>query len=392
MGFLKGLAVSLLSFLLFLSLAVFGLAFMLNSTILSPKFVTSELDRLNVSSLAEEIITEQPPGEEFETSLVNTIAKVEPLVKEQVSVAIYTIYDYLKGKSESLDLALTLKTTIFSSDFIISLVDELDISSFAGEFFREQLAEEIPEDMGYVVEYLDESLDDVLAELDPWLKEQISVAADPIADYLLGESQSLNVVISTEPVIESLRDNLRYAFLQSPPPELAGLSQAELERQFDEFYQEFSEQMPSTFELDESLLGTETRTDIAEALAEVEGVLEQAKQYVGYFQLGYKLLIVFMVLLLVGIVFINRDVKRTTRGLGITALIYGAIEYGGIFAANHFGGAQLAQLDLPSSLQAWLPQFIGDLLSPLEMFAIGLMVAGVVLIIVSVVYKRKPSF
>jgi len=392
MGFLKGLSVSLLSFLLFLSLAVFGLAFALNITILSPKFVTSELDRLDVSSLAEEIINEQSSEEEFGTSLVNTIAEVEPLVKEQASVAIYTIYDYLRGKSESLDLALTLKNTLLSSDFIVSLVDEFDISSFAGEFIREQLAEEIPEDMGYVLEYLDESLDDVLAELDPWLKEQISVAADPIADYILGESQSLNVVISTEPVIESLRDNLRHAFLQSPPPELAGLPQAELEREFDEFYREFSEQIPSTFELDESLLGTETPVDIAEALAEAEEELKQSRLYVGYFLLGHKLLIVFMVLLVVGIVLINRDVKRTTRGLGITALIYGAIEFGGIFAANHFGGAQLVRLDLPSSLQVWLPQFIDDFLSPLQMFAIGLMVAGVVLIIVSVVYKRKSSF
>ena len=144
--------------------------------------------------------------------------------------------------------------------------------------------------------------------------------------------------------------------------------------------------------LDEGLLGTETPANIVEALAEAEGILEQTKQYVGYFLLGYKLLIVFMVLLVVGIVLIDRDVKRITRSLGITALIYGAIEYGGIFAAKHFGGAQLAQLDLPSSLQAWLPQFMGDLLSPLEIFSIGLMVAGVVLIIVSVVYKRKSLF
>ena len=186
---------------------------------------------------------------------------------------------------------------------------------------------------------------------------------------------------------------------------------AELERKFDEVYQEFSEHMPSTFELDEDLFGTEVPTQIAEGIAEAEEGLQQARQdiaggiaeaeerleqvrpYVGYFQLGYKLLIVFMVLLVVGIVLINHDVKITTRSLGITSLIYGAIEYGGIFAANHFGGAQLAQLDLPSLFQDWLPQFVGNILSPLEMFSIGLMVAGVVLITTSFVYPmwRKPS-
>jgi len=71
MGFLKGLAVSLLSFLLFLSLSAFGLAIMLNSTILNPDFVTSQLDRLDISSLAEEIINEQNPEEEFGSALVN---------------------------------------------------------------------------------------------------------------------------------------------------------------------------------------------------------------------------------------------------------------------------------------------------------------------------------
>jgi hypothetical protein len=98
-----------------------------------------------------------------------------------------------------------------------------------------------------------------------------------------------------------------------------------------------------------------------------------------------------MVLLVLGIVVINHDVKNTTRGLGITSLTYGAIEFGGIFAADHFGGGQLVRLDLPSSLQAWLTQFVGEILSPLEMFSIGLMVVGVVLIVVSVVYMRKPS-
>ena len=53
MKFLKGLAFFLLTFLLSLSLSVFGLVFMVNSTILNPDFITSELDRLDVSSVVE---------------------------------------------------------------------------------------------------------------------------------------------------------------------------------------------------------------------------------------------------------------------------------------------------------------------------------------------------
>jgi hypothetical protein len=241
---------------------------MLNSTILNPDFVTSELNKLDVASLAEEIIIEQSLREEVGTELVNTISKVEPLVKEQVRAAIYVIYDYLLGESKSLDLPLILRNTVLSSDFVVSLVDELDVSSLAGEFVREQIIKRIPAEMGYMVEYLDESMDDVITELEPSMKEQLSTAADPIANYLLGESRSLNITISIEPAMESLRDNMWSAFLESPPSSLAGLPQAELEWRFNELYQEFAKHIPLTLEIDESLFGTEVSANTAQALDE----------------------------------------------------------------------------------------------------------------------------
>ncbi|GAJ01836.1 unnamed protein product, partial [marine sediment metagenome] len=127
------------------------------------------------------------------------------------------------------------------------------------------LSEEIPEEVEYLVESLDESLDDILIKLEPQIKAQMSAAADPIADYLLGVRQSLNVVISLEAIMESLEGILRETFLESPPADLAHLPPAELEQYFDEHFEEWSEVIPSTFELDESLLGTETPADIAEA-------------------------------------------------------------------------------------------------------------------------------
>jgi len=399
MGFLKGVALVLLSSLLFLSLSIFGLAFTLNQTILNPDFITSELDKLDVSSMADELISEQITRGEFPeelgTALVNTITKLEPLVKEQISTIADPAFDYLLGKSQNLDLAQTLNNTL-DADFIVALIDELDISSLAGEFISEQLTGEIPEELGYLAESMDELLVETLVELEPWIKEQISTAADPIFDYLLGESQSLNVVISLEPVKESLKENLWQAFLQSPPSELEGLPQAELEQYFNELYQEFSEQIPSAFELNESLLGTELPANIAEALAEAEAALEPARQYIGYFQLGYKLLIGFILLLILGIILINRQVRSSTRKLGAIFLTYGAFEYAGVLLAKRFAGAQLAQLPLPSPLQAWLPpwlpQLLGDFLAPLQMLSLGLLIGGIVLLIVSFVYKpRQPS-
>jgi len=388
MKFLKGLALFLLSSLLFLSLTVFGFAYMLNNTLLNPDFVTTQLNRLNISSLVEEILSQQPE-EELRTDLIDAVAELEPAMKEQLGAATNSIYDYLLGKSQNLDLALTLRDTILSTDFVVSIVDTLDISSLIGESLKEQFTGEIPEEM---IGYLDKPLDDTLNELEPWMKEQISAAADPILDYLLGESQSLHVVISLEPVKESLEDTLREAILQSLPPELAGLPPAMIEQYLDEAFQEFAEQMPATFEIDESLLGTEMPTQIAQTLADAEAMLEEGRQYVSYFQLGYNVLIGFMLLLVLGIILLNRQVKGSTRELGTIFLTYGAFEYAGILVAKYFTGRELARVPIPPQLQEWLPGLVSDLLAPLEMFSLGLLIGGVVLLVVSFVYPRiRPS-
>jgi len=489
MKFLKGLAIGLLSFLLFLSLSIFGILFLLNQTILNPNFITSELDKFDVSSLAEEFISEQAseedfpeePGtalidtitklespvkeqlgaaisetydyllgrketpdlratlgntflnsafvaslmeeldlpllaeeliseqaseeefpEELGAALVNTVTELEPLIKEKVSAAANPIFDYLLGESQSIDLALTLRNTFLSSGFVASLVNELDISSLASEFLGEQLLEDIPKEMEFLVEHLD----DVIAELEPTIKEELIAAADPILDYLLGESQSMSVVISSEPIIENLEDTLREAFLESLPVELAGLPLAEIEQYFDKYFGELTEMIPSTFELDETVFGTEMPAQIAEALAEAEeGLgearqnitdalteaeegLEQAREYVGYFQLGYKILIGLIVLLIAGIVLLNREVKGATRKVGTIFLTCGVPWFAGILVGKYFAGKQIMQLDIPPYFQELLSWLVNDFSAPLQWFSLGLLIGGIVLIAASFIYPR----
>ena len=291
MKFLKGLALSLLSFLLVLSLSIFGVAFLLNQTILNPGFVSSELDRLDVPLLAEELLREQIPEEdfpeEFGTALVNTITELEPWIQQQVSDGVYSSYD-----------------------------------------------------------------------------------------YLMGRSQSLSVVISLEPVKESLRDNLWQAFLQSLPAALVGASSAEIEQYFNDFYQGFSEQIPSTYEISEDSLG-----------AEVLAQLEMVKQIISYFQVAYNLLIGLIVLLIAGIVLLNLQIRGATRKLGTIFLPEGILMLVGVFVAKYLAGTQIAQFDIPTYLQEWLPQLVSDFVAPLLMLGIGLLVVGVALLIVSFVYK-----
>ena len=89
MNFLKGLALTILTFLLFFSLTVFGTLFTLNSTLLNPDFVSAQVDKLDVAALFKEMtatqISGQIPSEAafFEEALYGTIADNEPWLKEQ---------------------------------------------------------------------------------------------------------------------------------------------------------------------------------------------------------------------------------------------------------------------------------------------------------------------
>jgi len=270
-------------------------------------------------------------------------------------------------------LVLTLNHTILNPDFIVSEVDELDISSLVKEFLTGEIPQEEP--------YLAEVLDNTIADLEPWIKEQVNAGIYTSYDYLLGKSESLSLVISLEPVKDSLKDNLREAILKSPPPELEGATPAVVELYINEAYQNIDELLPPRFEFKESSLGPE-----------VLAQLDQVRQAIGYFQLGYKLLIGLIVLLILGIILINRQVRGATRELGIIFTTYGALEYLGIFIIKNLAGTQLPQINIPPLLQARLPQLLNGLLTPLEIFSICLLGAGVALIIVSLVYKpRQPS-
>ena len=121
--------------------------------------------------------------------------------------------------------------------------------------------------------------------------------------------------------------------------------------------------------------------------------LGQAKQYVGYFNLGYTALIGLILLLILLIILVHREVRGSTRGLGINFLICGVFSFAGVLLAKNAAGPLLAQTSMPAYLQTWAPQLLRDTLAPLEMYSIGLMAAGVVLLIVSFAYKpRQPAF
>lgn len=297
MNVLKGLAVILLSFLLFLSLFVFGIAFTVNSTVLNPDFVADEVDNIDVSALVRELTEDQ----------LNELLPQDTLL---------------------------LKETIYS-------------------FITNQ---------------------------EPWLKEQARSVIYTVYDYLFEKTDSLSLVIPLEALKEGLRDSLWQTFQQDLPQELLDLPPSLLEPYFNEFYQEFTVFIPSEFELNESIIPPEVMTQII-----------QVRQGISYFQLGYNLLIGFIVLLILGIFLINRNLRSTTRELGINFLIYGVLMYAGIFLAGYLIPVQLPLAVIPSSLQMWVLQLANDILAPLKIFSLGLLAGGAVLIAISFVLNLRHA-
>ncbi len=390
MNVLKGLAVALLCFLLFLSLSIFGIAFTVQSTALNPDFVTSEINRLDVSSFVNEFMQIESPPEvpELEEVIHETIGKLEPVVKERLDDTIHAVYDYFPNDTENLELNSVLRENFLTADFAASVIDNIDISELAGIFIRQQLTEAIPLE----IENLDEFLLDAIDEAEPAIKAELVAVADPVFDYILGQSQTLDASISLVEVKEVLKENIVQSLLESPPPELATLPEKMQAEMVNAFYDEMAAQIPSDIPLDESIIGADVPANFDEALNNVEETLGEASIYVGYFQTVYVLLIVFMILMVIGVVLIIRDVKIITRRLGTPMISYGAIQYAAIWASRYLMRGQIPfPPEIPEFVKAWVFQFIDNLMRPLEIFSLALLITGVVLVVISYVYKRRQE-
>ena len=305
MKFLKGLAISLLSFLLFLCLSTFGMVFMLNQTLLNPDFITSQISKLDLSSLAKETVINQ-----------------------------------------------------ISQDM------------------TRQFSQQFPEAGELIPQILNQTMDD----LEPWVKEKAGEITHATYDYMVGKSQSLSLTISLAPVKDSLAANLRETLLESPPPQLAAVPPAMLTQIVGGIEQQLTQEIPATFDLNETMFPPEVTNN-----------LDQVRQYLGYVQTASPMLIGAMVVLALLIILIHRSVKGATRSLGSTILTYGILGYAGIYASQYLIGMQTGAMGLPAALEAWLPQFINAMQAPVQMFNIAVAVAGVMLIIFSIVYPKKQE-
>jgi hypothetical protein len=364
MNFLKGLLLTILSLLLFLSLSVFGLAFTLNSTLLNPDFVVREVEKLDVADIAGEYLADQLsinlPAESgfleeaLKDGIKDVVSAEEPWLKEQAGIVIYAGYDYLLGKSDSFAVSIPLE----------ALKESLRASLW--ESFQEHLPELLP------------------GLLETEIKPQIDrnyeafIAQIP-RGYLPPGFETLPEEIVKPMLDRYFEDLVRNVQTSGIPPELIPVVEGMLKPYFDEYFDNYADVIPSEITIDKSMIPSDVMLQI-----------EMVRGYLRDFQLGYWLLLGFMVLLVLAIILIHRNVKGPTRELGITLLVYGALEFATVFLARTYVPANLPlPSGLPSSLETWFLGLSADLLAPLQVFSIGVLAGGVALLIISFVYPRR---
>jgi hypothetical protein len=267
-------------------------------------------------------------------------------------------------------LLIWLQCTLLNPDFIIREVDELEIYEWASELAREQVSgAEIPE---MARPYVDETLDDILVELEPWVEDQVAVIVRTFGNYFHGQGGRIYLSISLEPVRESIIGNLEET-LSEVPPAVAEVALQEIERQVDE-------ELPATLEIDQNQWD-----------AEVVSVMEQVRQYTSQMTL-MMILIGVLSLLLMGLVFlIHREIRAPARTLGIDLLVCGVVIFVCNLLARTLLAPRLLEISLPGDFQTKLPKLISDLYFPLDVYAVVVAVIGIVLLVVSFVYKPNPS-
>ena len=373
----------------------------MGNTFLNSEFVGDVLAKVDLADIAETFVVEALP-EEFAGALVNTISAQEAEVKARIAAAIDPIFEYLLEETDSVDLVKILRDTVLSTDFVTTLLDELDISYLSSDFLLDSITDFIPEDMDIPTDRLEEAV----AALGPSIAEAMSTNIDAVLDYLLGQVQTLDITISLGPVIDNIEDILRDTLLDFLPAEVELLPQSERDQRLDEYLSEVMESIPSSFELDETMFGseipeqvaaaladaqdalTEVRSDIAKGAREAEEALEEPKQFIGYFLGAYMGLLALIGVCVLAIIALHHRVKGACLQLGITALVCGAIEFAAIILGKNFAAATVAELDIPQAVQGLPDLLINDFAAPLQTLSLGLLGVGLVLIVVSIFYPR----
>ena len=401
MKVLKGCGLAILGLIMFVALTVFGIAFTVRSTALNPAFLTKEINSVPISAIFQQIVNNtqgsQGSSPEVVTALNQTITSMEPELKKQTSAAMTQIYDYLLGKKSEPQIAITLRNTFLSNEFMDTLIEKVPLATIATSMVTNNLNNmNIP---GQERPLLDD-IGPAFTSAEPSIKTQLENIAPQVIDYLLGNTTTLNATLNLQPVIDSLKAAARTLVQQSLPAEIASLPPDQLNSYIDQYinqdYGDILNSIPATTTINETWFGPDVASNIQNGLSQTDSFMVTARKYIAIFQQCYLWLIILMVVLAAGIAGIHHSVRGASRSLGWIFLWYGILTAAPILLFRLYIAPKYIFPHITSALPVYMVNYIEqvpfNVITPLQNLSLGFLAAGVVLLVVSFVYpKRKPS-
>jgi len=258
--------------------------------------------------------------------------------------------------------------TVLNPDFVVAQLDKLDLSLLTKQLLKDQIPQQ--------VEFTGEFLSDIVADLEPEIKTQARGLIYSGYDYFTGKSQELKLSISLISVKEKLRTKIFENQARIIPAYLSTAPQSTIDQYLDDIYKDTTRNVTDRLEYSQSSWGRD-----------VKQTLENISLTVGYFILGYRVLIGLILFLIMGLFIFLRPARAAVRVLGIISLCAGLVQlllYFGVMGITRY---ELTQLSLPLALQSWLPSLIDDFLMSLAIVSAAIFITGIVLVIVA----RKPK-
>jgi len=336
-------------------------------------------------------------------------------------------------------VAFLLQSTVLNPDFVVKQVDRIDVSEIVDELAGDLFSQDLPGE----AQFLQEAVYNIIDDQEPWLKEQFRYVINTAYDYLLSDTDTLEITIDLAAVKAGLKESIWDSLTEQaadwlpdvvtnelspyidehfdeytglipdeyvPPgitdlpeeqlmgfldlylqdigqeieqqdlmPEITGLLEVLLKPYYDDYADEFLEVVPAQIEWNEDNIP-----------ADVMDQLLMAREYIGYFQAGFYWLI-FIMVVLAGLIFlVNWNVRNACRALGIDLIVFGALDLIGVIAARLANPLDMIP-DMPATFESWLTALYNDVLSIMMWFSIGILIIGIALLVVSFVVKPKPS-
>lgn len=277
-------------------------------------------------------------------------------------------------------LCYTAGRTALQPEFVISRLENLDVTVLAKDIVKAQVPSQIASIASQ--EYMDYVIDEVVVDLEPWIRGQTADAVNEGYDYILGESEELLITVDLGEAKPVVRESLWRIISQSAPSWMSILPQSELESVFNTVYDDLSAGLPDTLEIDEATVDSID--------PEIMPLLDRARQYVGYYRIAYGVFIGVTAALIAGIIGLNRRrVKGSTLWLGIPCVVCGAFAFLGGYVVARLADQLILRIDIPSQLQDWFGGLIMDSAAPLTTYGIAVMIGGASLLITCAIYGRR---